>query len=70
MVVFNKTTTIRDGNVDFDAGGCPVLVLREEAWAKNRSVQQDYGARRGQHRQREIEFTLKRTLYLISLVQA
>ncbi len=30
---------------DTDAGGCPLLVLRQGAWAKNRSVQQDYGPR-------------------------
>ena len=36
------------------AGGCSVLVLREGARAKNDSVQQDYGARRGQHCQREL----------------
>ena len=36
-----------------NAGGCPVLVLRQGAWAKNHSVQQDHGPRRGEQRQRE-----------------
>lgn len=53
----DETPVVDDADACYtDAGCCPVLVLREGFGAKNHSVQQDHGPRRGQQRQRKSQF--------------